>query len=332
MAFLVDNIVPITLRIEDVLVFGNNVPSVIPRYFTTFDPVLQTYMTMQTPITIDGTKPTSWLFATTSTTTMLILGSGISPERFYVGFEGGKLLVGNGVNRVIDTLPVNDGKLHTLTWFTSGGVFRVDIDGVTRYSAPMSATLPKSFNNYGRENNGSFYFDGVLANLVVGGESWKLDRPIGTNTEQSSSGNNLLTYVNATKRELFTKVGNDWLGGNFWDYNLVAAGSGTVATITDKSVWDITVGFDNPSGVFNGGRLVSIPSLIVGQTYRYQCVNSRAINLGILDSAFTRKETVIDGSLIQFTSTATTRLYVSPRLTGVTNVSSPSLKRILEVA
>ena len=311
---------------------NNQGGGVVSRYFTTFDPVLQTYMTMQTHATIDGTKTTSWLFATTSTATMLVLGSGVSPERFYVGFEGGKLLVGNGVNRIVDTLLVNDGKLHTLEWFTSGGVFRVDIDGATRYSAAMSATLPKSFNNYGRENGGAFYFDGVLANLDVSSESWKLDRPIGTNTEQSSSGNNLLTYVNATKREEFTEVGGDWSGGNLWDYNLVAAGSGTVATITDKLAWDITVGFDNPSGVFNGGRLVTIPSLIVGQIYRYQCENSRSINLGILDSAFALKESVIDGGLIQFVSTATTRLYVSPRLSGVTRVSAPLLKRILEVA
>jgi hypothetical protein len=306
---------------------------IVSRNFTTVDPILQSYYVMQTPATIDGTKPTSWLFATKSTATMLVLGAGVSPERFYVGFEGGKLLIGNGVNRVVDTLLVNDGKLHSLTWLTSGGVFRVDIDGVTRYSAAMSATLPKSFSNYGRENAGAFYFDGVLANLAVGSESWKLDRPIGTNTEQSSSGNNLLTYVNATNRELFTKVGNDFFGvNNSWgSNNYTAANTAVVTTVQAGFSWDISSTNGSLTNAAHGGRRSDL-ALIVGGVYEYSVSSSELINTPIYNGSFVLVASGTSAASLRFVAQAVSKLYVAPLTLNVARVSNPKVIRILEVA
>ena len=67
------------------------------------------------------------------------------------------------------------------------------------------------------------YFNGVLANPSItdlsnpsNTESWKLDQPYPTNTEQSSSGSNTLTYVNAAEstRDNYTlsNDGTQWNG------------------------------------------------------------------------------------------------------------------------
>jgi hypothetical protein len=193
--------------------------AVVSRYFTTFDPVPQAHATMQSPRVITGDFDIYFDF-TASATSGRVLGNAassnndISPssDRLGLNFK----FAGGSSKFLAYDFTLSAGKLYRVGLHRSSGIVRVSIGGIMQASSQTDSGV-LTVDVIGR--SGSLYHNGVIANVTLtdlatpsNSESWKLDKPIGTNTEQSSSGNNLLTYVNATKRELFTKVGNDWLG------------------------------------------------------------------------------------------------------------------------
>tara|TARA_R110000772_G_scaffold229587_1_gene340448 strand:- start:305 stop:1348 length:1044 start_codon:yes stop_codon:yes gene_type:complete len=216
--------------------------SYVRRYFVTLDPVLNSYYSLSTPTTYTNNSSDSFDFSFISTGTMIVLGAGSSPEGFFIGFEGGKLLVGNGVNRVVDSLLVNDGKLHTLYWSISSGIFSVNIDGLTRYSATLSATLPKTINDFGRQDgSSSFYFEGILSNKKFTDSSgntftFALNQET-SNTETAAEGGNSVTYVGipTTNRGEFTFVDGSWVGNDL----AVNGDFDTDSNWTKNSNWSI---------------------------------------------------------------------------------------------
>lgn len=205
------------------LPMGISFPSGVSEYpesrvFVTFDAVLQTRMTLDTPwvpsdgsvIEIDFLAPT----AAVPSAQYLFDGSGLTGRLLYILQPSGLFDSGafgfyttaelDGVSMAVTGAPYpTDGKLHTLRLVLSATAVNADF-----------AVVGSRFSN-------TFTFGSILTNVRLtdlsnpsNSEFWKIDRPTGTDTEQSVSGNNLLTYVNAgpSTREVFTKVVDDWIG------------------------------------------------------------------------------------------------------------------------
>jgi hypothetical protein len=315
------------------------------RNFTTFDPVLQTYMQMQTPKTFVGdfefyfdaavASEDSYFGALSKTTS-------VSDDFFrFISTTGGNgiqtFLGGEYLN--ITGLNYKDGKIRRFGYRRTAKLLELIVNGVVVVARTQSgAVLPVSIGFIGRAG----YFNGVIANVTLtdlttpsNSESWKLDRPIGTNTEQSSSGNSLLTYVNATKREEFTKVGNDWLGAERIKQPinvLLDWLPSTFASNLGVNTWDTT----NVGGIFTGaignsGDRMRL-AYSVSADAREILIKDSTNGQGADPTLATIAANTTGVGVVDYTATLQ-GVYL--RIGGSSNgntLNSMSLKRILEVA
>ena len=205
----------------------NSESGIVSRYFSTLDPIQQGHYTMQTAKTFAGdfeiefdvysdlTRPGHITLVSGENIRIQVRGTNSGSGVGQLHLDGAGF--GTQYQSSTSILPhkINHIKISRegATWYLSiNGV----IDNIIRTTSnTLLSTIGKNSSAIG----GSDFYEGVLANVTLtdlttpsNSESWKLGNPPGTNTEQSSSGNNLLTYVNVTNRELFTEVNGDWLG------------------------------------------------------------------------------------------------------------------------
>lgn len=139
-----------------------------------------------------------------------------------IGILNGDLFINvTNLGALSDVSFITDNKLHVAISERISGVFTFTVDDVQLLSAANSNSL--TINTIGGKISVATsvpYFEGIIANPDLGGgNAWKLDQNP-ENTEQSSGGNNLLTYVNIPtglpSRELFTlnQAGTQWDGNN----------------------------------------------------------------------------------------------------------------------
>ena len=181
-------------------------PSVIQRYFTELNAAFGQYYTIPT-VTLNGDFELNLSSSTTSTQLEIYLSGEDSIDRFYVGVETGKLLIGNGTDRTVTTKVISDGKLHNIKLSSSGGVLTAYVDGVVEYTNSLLASFPKTLINIGvGKSPTNFKTTGIISNVwfKVNGtlirdynidESWSG----GSTILNDSSGNNQHgTAVNIT--------------------------------------------------------------------------------------------------------------------------------------
>lgn len=191
------------------------------RIFITHDPILQTHGTMQNTKTYTADFKFIFLIVpNTLASTLGILGhtTGATVDFIALLSPGIIRVRMGGADHDFTTNPLIVAKLNIVEVERIGTTTTVTINGASQAIVTGAASVV--YNLTGAIGAG-FFFDGayadpILTDLTTPGnsESWKLDQPFPITTEQSSSGSNLLTYVNAaaSTRELFTRVDAGWFG------------------------------------------------------------------------------------------------------------------------
>lgn len=313
------------------------------RIFITADAVLNTNFTFSAvtlagdfDVNIDAVLPTD-------ATTYALYGQAASANNSIKVLSTGFVSIDIGGSTVTSTvLATKDSKLRNYGvkligndfLFTESGA---TIDTVTDATAAANSLVLDAIG----VSNGLSFFDNVQANPSItdittplNSESWKLDQAFPSTTEQSSSGSNLLTYVNAetSTRELFTLVGGDWLG-----VDLVTNGGFDSDTNWTKGAnWAISSGFAThtpgasdsltQSGIVVTGAPLSIKYTIFNMTQGAVLVANGDNGLGTprtVDGTYT--ETVQQAGSNIFFIFANNSLFDG-------SVDDVSAKRILEVA
>lgn len=104
-----------------------------------------------------------------NTSAKLIFSGQSSGDRFYLGIQNRKVLIGNGTDRVVSTTVLPSNAFSTLEFNVTAGVVTVTANGVVEYTNALIATLPKSFNNIFADNTGGFIVGGLVKNVVING-------------------------------------------------------------------------------------------------------------------------------------------------------------------
>ena len=171
-------------------------------------------------VTLSGDQRWEFDLWTTQTSSGLFLSGEGGGDRWYIGIEAGKILIGNGTDRVIGTTVINDGVKHSISWELASGVLSVSVDGVIQYSSVLLATLPKPISNVMASEVGDVRTSGIPANLKIYDNGilirdYPLNEPKGTSVIYDIVGGNSGAIVNGDDEDkgLFTKQANgDWLG------------------------------------------------------------------------------------------------------------------------
>jgi len=249
----------------------------IKRFFITLDSVLNGFYSLQNSKTFPGDYSVEAdVFFTDSV--MFVYGKSSNfNNRVFIN-TGGSIdwRVEDASNSALAapaaSVPVN--KLSTIKVVRIGSAGEIFVNGVS-VATGVVATGSTVIDQLGRVSTASFS-DGIIANVKLtdlatpsNSEFWRLANAT-ENTEQSSSGSNLLTYVNiptgTPDREEFTFIDGDWLS----DTEIVT--NGDFSTDTD---WTKGAGWSISGGTAN--------SVAVTNTFLQQ-----AASLG----AFTHKETL----------------------------------------
>jgi hypothetical protein len=232
----------------------------IQRIIITADPVLQTHFPIQNTktfpddfdLSIDAVLPTA-------ATTVTLYGQTASAAHYIKVLSTGFASINIDSSIVTSTvLATKDNKQRRYGVKLVGNDFIFTEEGVTIDTVTDAVAAAKSLIiNVIAQSNGADFFDGTLSDPLLtdlttpsNSESWAINRALPATTEQSSSGNNILTYNNAiaSTRELFTFINGEW------------------ESITN--VW--TVG----DAVFTGAEnvfvivLTDTDALVIGRTYR----------------------------------------------------------------
>lgn len=177
-------------------------PPVIQRVFALFDPVQNGKGEMQTAVVIPNNFRVSALCVlTTSATTVSLFGQDSSTLNYLKVLSTGFASLSIDGSVVTSTvLATKDGQIRTYGVELSGNDFLFQENGVTIDTVTDAVAAAKTLTlDAVAQSNGADFFDGIYADPKVAdlvnasnSESWKIDKATG-NTEQSSSGNNILT-------------------------------------------------------------------------------------------------------------------------------------------
>lgn len=201
--------------------------SAISRIFARFDPVQNGHGTMQSAVVIANDFRVSALCVlTASATTVSLLGQAASALNYLKVLSTGFASLSIDGSVVTSTvLATKDTQIRTYGVELSGNDFLFQENGVTIDTVTDAVAAAKTLTlDAVAQSNGADFFDGIYADpkitdlvTAANSESWKIDQAIG-NTEQSSSGNNILTlvFVPEADRGLFTLdtsvTPSEWIG------------------------------------------------------------------------------------------------------------------------
>lgn len=200
----------------------------IQRFFTTLDPGSSGHYTPQNNWVPSGDFRIKFEFSTTAATTQTIVaGNQVSTNSINININSSGVqffaFVGGSLQTIILSSAFNDGKLHKGEAVYTGTTAELFIDGISQGTETWALAGTENIANIGRRVGISQFMDGVISDITLtdvttpsNSESWKLDNGVEVTTEQSSSGNNILTSVNVVDgdKEFFTlnRAGTQWDG------------------------------------------------------------------------------------------------------------------------
>ena len=143
----------------------NPFDGLISRYFVTLDPVLNSHYELAAPITFAGDFEIEIELITSSFAgSMIAATAGLLQDYIYVRSEASAAIgVGIAGASITGTIFVADGNLHTIKVTRISNVVSLFVDGVLD-GARSSTAAAVSFGLTGAWSEGTFYFDGIIAN------------------------------------------------------------------------------------------------------------------------------------------------------------------------
>ena len=196
-------------------------------------------------VTLAGDQKWEFDVLTTEANTRVFISGSEAGDRWYLGIQNGKLLIGNGTDRIIGADTIGDGIFHSIIWEVSGGIVTAKVDGVIQYSSTLLATLPYSISNLMASESGGTIASGILANLKIYDNGTLVrDYPLNDNS------NILANRAASLGQELV--VNGDFSDGiaGWSSYNSVSSVSNGVLTVDDSD------DAGTNSGVFKSVELI----------------------------------------------------------------------------
>jgi len=239
------------------------------RYFTTLDGTAD-YFTIPT-VTLSGDFEINLKFSTTATPSfqMLLGGNGSN----YMAVRNGNftLRLGGGTVHVFTDATVNNGQFHNVVISRVGTTLNVtnngnDLGDVTDSNTFVGAEI-------GAYAGGVFPFDGVIADVKITDAGTLIrNYPIdedwdGTTTliDYGADGSNgTAVSITSANAELFTLVGNDWLGAELMNQTFVPSANVTVVDNQNLQFRGVDTSFiyaDAPINTYNGLVYKSISNI-----------------------------------------------------------------------
>lgn len=201
---------------------GISIVSLAQRIFITADPILETHYTMENFKEFPGDFIISArCILPVGATTVTLFGEESFDDNYFKILSTGFASLKVGGIVVTSTVLATKGR--------SFRTYGVERDGTDILFQENGITIDTVTEEFGFSlfldacciSNGVDFYSGVFADPTLtdlatpsNSESWRIDQAFPSTTEQSSSANNLLTYVNADSvtRELFTVISDGWIG------------------------------------------------------------------------------------------------------------------------
>lgn len=200
------------------------------RYFSTFDPVLNSYGELDTAFTPSGDFEVEAQVSTVSESIVSIF-SGTNQNEDGIGLRmnaDGSLFafvfVGSTLQTTItSSTGFNDGILHTIKLAYTGTTAELFVDGVSEGSATWSLNDNQHIKNIGYRPTSLQYFDGIIANVKLTDLATPANSRIfpvglsgGASVENSTINSGSITYYNlpSSNQERFTfdEANQRWVG------------------------------------------------------------------------------------------------------------------------
>jgi hypothetical protein len=145
----------------------SNVIQAAQRYFVTLDPVLNSYYSLSTLVTLSGDFEISLEFSSTTGGQMLIGDDFNTNYYFRTDSDGVFIVYSNGTLHEFSTASFLDGKLHKVVFKLTGTSLNCFLDNVP--STARTITKSTAANNFKIGTNSVFnrMFDGVIANVKI---------------------------------------------------------------------------------------------------------------------------------------------------------------------
>lgn len=315
----------------------------IQRIFITADPILQTHYTMQNAKTFAGDFEfeCDLLISALPALAEGLISKAADLNAFVAILSSGGVrfsVAGAQVDFTNNLISIN--KLTRVKFSRVGTTGTVTISGLSQsltvngssFVVDSLMALP-SISRF----TAGIMADPTLTDLATpsNSESWKLDQPFPVTTEQSSSGSNLLTYVNADSvtRELFTFIDDNWSGAE-----LVVNGGFDADTDWGKGAgWSIsggTASYDGTGGTSSIGQSIGVQD---GLVYRVtlNVIANTGTGTNPIDIGATRYNNLhLNTGFHTFTDAqgVGTSILLFGRASEPYEIDNISVKRILEVA
>lgn len=318
--------------------------SITQRIFITADPILETHYTMESAKTFAGNFRVSALcILPAAATTVTLFGQAASASNYIKVLSTGFASINIGGSVVTSTvLATKGGILQTYGVELSGDDFLFQENGVTidtitdAVAAANSLILDTCCQSLGADFYVGTYADPKLTDLVTlsNSESWRIDKSFAITTEQSSSNNNLLTYLNADSvtRELFTVVSDGWIGVEV----VVNGGFNSDTDWTKGTGWSISGGLAVSVATTNTNVSNTAMSSNDNVTYRtsFEITAYTSGNVRMRAGSFGSTHDEVGVFEQDIVSTSSSAILLSANFTNgfVGSADNLSVKRFLEVA
>lgn len=221
------------------------------RYFSTFDPVLNSYGELDTEFTPSGDFEYEVDVSTVDTVTALQCvmsgtANGNNEIACFVQSDGNVrafAYVGTTLQTAIVSsgLSVNDGQLHTIELTYTGTTAELFVDGASEGSATWALDGNQDIKFAGSRTGSTQYFNGIIANVKLTDLATSSNSRIfpvglsgGASVENSTINSGSITYYNLPtanqERFTFDEPNQRWIGEELWDNDTaVASGDWTYA-------------------------------------------------------------------------------------------------------
>ena len=327
------------LRMNNRIALGSNLGKSIgngttSRYMSDLDGTADYYTIPQVPILINGDFNLKASFSITTSGTMLFGNSASSADYFWLSGNTNLRISLSGT--VLNyTLPsVIDGKFNTIEIDRTSNVMDVIYNGVS--IGGQASTAAFEIDYIGRWATNSLYFNGVISDVNInnGQRIYKINEDLSATStiiDSGSDGSNG-TAISISSSELFTLVGNDWIGEQLLDEpNFDATGNWTLTAPASISGGELIL-TAYPLYTFPAQQLGVV---VDGYNYQTKFIISEYTNGGIrfnfgvnVGTTRTAIGEYIENIIVDGTTNAS--IQSVDAVSSTLKVSSSSVKRILQ--
>lgn len=200
------------------------------RYFLPFDPVINSYCTLNAAFQPSGDFEVEALVSTSSSSALNILSGTLQANNSIIlntntsGQVRFLAYVGLSLQTSITSSSINDGDLHAIKATYTGTTAELFVDGVSQGTATWALDGNQDIVNFGFRPGLGRYFDGYLANFrlidkTTAANSRAFPLAVGAGTTENStinSGSITINNIPDGDRELFTfdEANNQWVAND----------------------------------------------------------------------------------------------------------------------